>query len=127
MKFYKLLEEGKQELYPGCKNFSKQNFTIRLFLFKCIHGLSNVASRDLLDLLREAFPFAHIPESFHKAKNVMKDLGLDYEKIHACPIDRMLFWKENEKEDNYSVCGSSRWRTVNDPLTKESTKIPAKV
>ena len=53
----------------------------------------------------------------------MKDSGHDYEKMHACPIDCMLFWKEN----NYSVCGSSRWRTVNDPLTKESTKIPAKV
>jgi len=126
-KFFKLLEEGKQELYHGCENFSKLNFTIRLFLFKCIHGLSNVAFGDLLDLLREAFPFAHIPESFHKAKNVIKDLGLNYEKIHACPNDCMLFWKENEKENNCSVCGSSRWKTVNDPLTNESSKIPAKV
>ncbi|XP_049397375.1 uncharacterized protein LOC125861553 [Solanum stenotomum] len=126
-KFFKLLEEGKQELYHGCENLSKLNFTIRLFLFKCIHGLSNVAFGDLLDLLREAFPFAHIPESFHKEKNVIKDLGLDYEKIHACPNDCMLFWKENEKENNCYVCGSSRWKTVNDPLTNESSKIPAKV
>ncbi|XP_049387467.1 uncharacterized protein LOC125851762 [Solanum stenotomum] len=126
-KFFKLLEEGKQELYHGCENFSKLNFTIRLFLFKCIHGLSNVAFGDLLDLLREAFPFSHIPESFHKEKNVIKDLGVDYEKIHACPNDCMLFWKENEKENNCSVCGSSRWKTVNDPLTNESSKIPTKV
>ena len=84
-KFCKLLEEGKQELYPGCKKFSKLNFTIRLFLFKCIHDLSNVAFGNLLDILRETFPFAHIPESFRKAKNVMKDLSLDYEKNTCMP------------------------------------------
>lgn len=53
----------------------------------------------------------------------MKDSGHDYEKMHACPIDCMLFWKEN----NYSVCGSSRWKNIKDSLTNESTKIPTKV
>nr|XP_009757263.1 PREDICTED: uncharacterized protein LOC104210136 isoform X2 [Nicotiana sylvestris] len=57
-KFFKLLEEGKQELYPGCKNFSKLSFTIRLYLLKSFHGLSNVAFSDLLELIKEAFPFA---------------------------------------------------------------------
>nr|XP_009799788.1 PREDICTED: uncharacterized protein LOC104245807 [Nicotiana sylvestris] len=57
-KFFKLLEEGKQELYPGCENFSKLSFTIRLYLLKSLHGLSNVAFSDLLELIKEAFPFA---------------------------------------------------------------------
>ena len=61
-KLHKLLNEGKQELYSWCKNFSKLNFTIRLFLFKCIHGLSNMTFGDVLDHLREAFSFDHIPE-----------------------------------------------------------------
>ena len=52
-KFFKLVEEGKEELYPGCHNFSKLSFTVRLFLFKCLHGLSNEAFGDLLKLLRE--------------------------------------------------------------------------
>ena len=54
---------------------------------------------------------------------MLKDWGLYYEKIHACPNGCMLFWKEN----NCSVCDSSRWKTFNDPLTNESTKIHAKV
>ena len=33
-KFFKLLEDGKQELYPGCKNFLKLSFLIHLYLFK---------------------------------------------------------------------------------------------
>ncbi|XP_059291096.1 uncharacterized protein LOC132044618 [Lycium ferocissimum] len=126
-RFFKLVEEGKQELYPGCKNFSKLSFTIRLYLFKCIHGLSNVAFSDLLDLIKEAFPFAQLPESFNKAKKVIKDLGLGYEKIHACPNDCMLFWNDNAKKDNCSMCGSSRWKNVRDDLTNKNTKIPAKV
>ncbi|XP_059309701.1 uncharacterized protein LOC132060800 [Lycium ferocissimum] len=100
-KFFKLLEEGKQELYPGCENFNKLSFTIRLYLFKSLHGLSNVAFSYLLDLIREAFPFAQKPESFNKARQVIKDLGLHYEKIHACPNDCMLFWKDNEKADKH--------------------------
>ncbi|XP_060170525.1 uncharacterized protein LOC132601463 [Lycium barbarum] len=125
--FFKLLEEGKQELYPGCENFNKLNFTIRLYLFKSLHGLSNVAFSDLLDLIREAFPFAQIPESFNKARQVIKDLGLHYKKIHACPNDCMLFWKDNEKVDNCSVCGTSRWKSVGDASTNSRSKIPAKV
>ena len=32
-RFFKLVEKGKEELYPGCKNFSKLSSTIRLYLF----------------------------------------------------------------------------------------------
>ena len=51
-KFYKWVEDGKQELYSRCANFSKLSFIIRLYLFKCLNGLSNVAFNDLLDLLK---------------------------------------------------------------------------
>ena len=60
-RFFKLVEEGKEELYPGCHNFSKLSFTVHLFLFKCLHGLSNEAFCDLLKLLREVFPYAKLP------------------------------------------------------------------
>lgn len=43
-KFYKLMEEGRQELYPGCKNFSNHSFTIRLYLFKYVHGISHLVT-----------------------------------------------------------------------------------
>ncbi|XP_016544252.2 uncharacterized protein LOC107844322 [Capsicum annuum] len=126
-KFFKLLEDGKKQLYLGCENFSKLSFTIRLFLFKSLHGLSNVAFLDLLVLIKEAFPLALIPESFNKAKNVIRDLGPDYEKIHACPNDCMLFWKDNEKAENCSVCGTSRWKSVDGVSTTVRSKILARV
>ncbi|XP_021737236.1 uncharacterized protein LOC110703758 [Chenopodium quinoa] len=95
-KFFHLVEEGKKELYPGCKTFSKLSFIIRLFLFKCLNGLSNVAFGDLLELLREAFPMAELPKSFNESRNIVKNLGLDYINIHACPNDCILYRKEFE-------------------------------
>ncbi|XP_039134244.1 uncharacterized protein LOC120271636 [Dioscorea cayenensis subsp. rotundata] len=128
-KFYKLMEEGRQELYPGCKSFSRLSFIVRLYLFKCLHGLSNVAFGDLLDLLKEAFPDATIPGSFNEAKKTVRDLVLDYKKIHACPNDCMLFWDEHEEANNCHVCGASRWK-LEDKFANDNAKsstIPAKV
>ena len=62
-----------------------------LYLFKCLNGISNSTFNDLLDLLRGAFPDAKIPKTFDEAKNIVKDLGLDYRKIHACPNDCILY------------------------------------
>ncbi|XP_069145925.1 uncharacterized protein [Solanum lycopersicum] len=126
-RFFKLVEKGKEELYPECKNFSKLSFTIWLYLFKCIHKLDDVAFSDLLDLIRESIPFSQIPDSFYKAKKVIKELGLNYEKIHACTYDCMLFWNDNAKLDNCSVCGASRWKSVRNDLNNNVTKIPVKV
>ncbi|CAL5193876.1 unnamed protein product [Lathyrus oleraceus] len=79
-KFYKLINEAKQELYPGCESFSTLSFIIRLYLLKCLHGWSNASFTSLLELLKEAIPDLNIPESFNKTKAMIGDLGLDYKK-----------------------------------------------
>ncbi|KAH0701906.1 hypothetical protein KY285_016184 [Solanum tuberosum] len=84
-KFYNLVEEASQELYPGCTGFSKLSFTLRLYLLKCLHGWSNESFTSLLELLKEAMPELNIPPSYNKTKSMVKNLGLDYEKIDACP------------------------------------------
>jgi hypothetical protein len=131
-KFYKLINEAKQELYPGCENFSTLSFVIRLYLLKCLHGWSNASFNGLLELLKEAMPNLNIPESFNKTKAMIRDLGLDYKKIHACPNDCMLYWKEHENDETCSTCKASRWKEFTqvdsefeDP--KYDHKVPAKV
>uniref|UniRef100_A0A0A9DPE9 Uncharacterized protein n=1 Tax=Arundo donax TaxID=35708 RepID=A0A0A9DPE9_ARUDO len=37
--FYKLLDDASQELYPGCKDFSKLSFLVRLFHTKSLGGM----------------------------------------------------------------------------------------
>jgi hypothetical protein len=36
--FYRLVEDAAKELYPGCKNFSKLRFMIRLLHIKFLGG-----------------------------------------------------------------------------------------
>jgi len=109
-KFYDLINDANKELYPGCESFSTLSFIIRLYLLKCLHGWRNSSFIDLLQLLKEAMPNLNIPESFNKTKAMISDLGLDYKKIHACPQDCMLFWKENESLDVCSIFKPSRWK-----------------
>ncbi|XP_074374253.1 uncharacterized protein LOC141714644 [Apium graveolens] len=135
-KFYRLVKEGGQPLYPECKKFSRLSFLVRLYQLKCIHGFSESGFSDLLELIKEVFPHVNLPSSFSAAKGMIKDLGLDYQKIHACPNNCMLFWAENERLENCAKCGTSRWRVVEKKTKARSDanielasnpKIPAKV
>ena len=132
-KLYRRFEEGKQPLYPGCTKFTSLSFIIRLYSLKCVHGITESGFGDLLELIREAFPQARVPLSFNAAKAIIKDLGLDYQRIHACPNDCMIYWGVNEKEDACRTCGVSRWIIVEkkgageNNLEKVISKVPAKV
>ncbi|XP_056699487.1 uncharacterized protein [Spinacia oleracea] len=78
--FYKLMDEGNQELYPGCKGFSILSFFIRLFLYKTLYGLSNVAIDGLLQFIKEIIPEAKVPNNFNAARKTVGDLGFGYKK-----------------------------------------------
>ncbi|XP_063942812.1 uncharacterized protein LOC108203257 [Daucus carota subsp. sativus] len=133
--FYKLVQEGKQPLFPGSENFTQLGFIVRLYQLKCSHGFTESAFSGILQLLKEAFPNVNLPSYFSVAKKMIRDLGLDYEKIHACPNDCMLYWSENKDEIKCKFCGASRWvvpkkdsRAPSSTKVQEnSSKIPAKV
>nr|XP_017216852.1 PREDICTED: uncharacterized protein LOC108194417 [Daucus carota subsp. sativus] len=133
--FYKLVQEGKQPLFPGSENFTQLGFIVRLYQLKCSHGFTESAFSGILQLLKEAFPNVNLPSYFSVAKKMIRDLGLDYEKIHACPNDCMLYWSENKDEIKCKFCGASRWvvpkkdnrAPFSTKVQENSSKIPAKV
>ncbi|XP_021850392.2 uncharacterized protein [Spinacia oleracea] len=66
----------------------------------------------------------------------MNDLGLGYEKIHACPNDCMLYWGEFAGKSECHICHrSSWWKNVKEKEGESSVKdkgtckkgVPAKV
>ncbi|XP_074356115.1 uncharacterized protein LOC141695802 [Apium graveolens] len=124
-KFYRLVEDGKRPLYPGSKKISRLSFLIRLYHWKCLNGVTQTAFGEILQLLKEAFPDIEIPTSFNFAKNIIRDLRLDYQKIHACPNDYMLYCGKNQNEVSCNTCGVSRWRDTEEEHKKD--QIPAKV
>nr|XP_027120117.1 uncharacterized protein LOC113737066 [Coffea arabica] len=99
-KFYKLIDDFQQDLYNGCKNFSKLSFIIRLLHLKCLGKMSNKIFNMIVELLREAFPEAmtNLPSSYYEAEKLTNTLGLGYEKIDACPNDCSVYWVVLKKE-----------------------------
>ena len=102
---------------------------------KCLYGFNNIGCEAILKLFLQTLPPGHcIPNSIEKVRKVIRDLGLDYEKIHACTNDCVLFRKEYAKLDNCPVCGESRWKTVassdpdeTGPSRRSKKPVPRKV
>ncbi|XP_056688561.1 uncharacterized protein [Spinacia oleracea] len=134
--YKKLLEASEEKLYEGCINFSKLSFLLHLFHLKCMNHWSIESFNMLLKLILDAFPqILDFPSSYYYSKKMIKDLGLGYEKIDACPNNCMLYWGEFLKKDKCHVCGTSRWKktkdrgnVVSDQGTDTCKKgVPAKV
>nr|XP_043625605.1 uncharacterized protein LOC122597034 [Erigeron canadensis] len=132
-KFYEVLEDAKKELYPGCKKFSMLSFIIRLFHAKCVGECSDKGFSMMLDTVREAFPHASIPKSLYDLRKIIRELGLSYDKIDACPNDCMLYWNENKDKTKCDTCKLSRYKASDDDPEDDSStphtdkKIGAKV
>lgn len=108
--FYRMLKDASKDLYPNCP-ISKLAAIVHLFHLKCMGGWSNKSFTLLLEFLREILPQGNVlPKSYNETKNVIKGLGLSYEKIHACPNDCMLFRGDKANDEICSKCGASRWK-----------------
>ncbi|XP_056695544.1 uncharacterized protein [Spinacia oleracea] len=109
--YKKLLEASEERLYEGCINFSKLSFLLHLFHLKCMNHWSIESFNMLLKLILDAFPqILDFPSYYYYSKKMIKELGLGYEKIDACPNNCMLYWGEFLEKDKCHVCGTSRWK-----------------
>ncbi|RYR53458.1 hypothetical protein Ahy_A06g028586 [Arachis hypogaea] len=90
-RFQRLMRDYEQSLYPD-SGISRLSFIVKLFQMKCRNGWSNNSVDALLLFLKSIFPKENsCPTSFYDAQKVIRDLGLDYEKIDACVNDWILF------------------------------------
>ncbi|XP_055830880.1 uncharacterized protein LOC129899907 [Solanum dulcamara] len=123
-KFYKLLEDGKTELYPGCTKVSKLSFVVKLLHLKSLNHWSNKSMDELLRLFKEVLPEgSFVPSSFYEAKKVLHDLGLGYTKIDACQNDCILYWSDYVNAQSCPKCGKSRWKSVKPKGKKVAHKV----
>jgi hypothetical protein len=120
-KFYRLLRDAEQKLYPNCKTLTKLSFVVRLFQMKCLYGWSDKSIEGLLELFRLALPDGHlVPDSLYSAKKIIRDLGLDYEKIDACINDCVLYRNEYSSLEQCPICMESRWKSMENNAENES-------
>ncbi|XP_024200640.1 uncharacterized protein LOC112203982 [Rosa chinensis] len=90
--FLRFVEDGDKPLYPGCTRFTKLNGLVKTYNLKAKHGLSDACYSDMLILIGILLPEGNeVPGSFYEAKKTLCALGMDYQKIHACPNDCILY------------------------------------
>ncbi|KAL4555368.1 hypothetical protein LXL04_037986 [Taraxacum kok-saghyz] len=115
-----LLEECEKPLYEG----SKYNSLIGLLKYQHIKGdfgWSDASFDVLLRSIKDTLPENNtMPSSLYGTKKLLKGVGLQYEKIHACPNDCVLFRKEHKDASECPTCRTSRWK-------KNTTNVPSKV
>ncbi|CAH9092567.1 unnamed protein product [Cuscuta epithymum] len=126
-RFRELVEDSEKPLYSG-SNHSKLSGLMLLFNIKGKFGLSDQGFTALLEALSTLFPADNcIPKSMYEAKKVMKVLGLDYQKIHACRNDCILFHKQYTDLEKCPTCGESRWKEKKNGAISSAHRIPTKV
>ena len=125
--FTKLLNVAEKPLYPNCRKFTKLSALVKLYNLKARYGWSDNSFSELLGLLGEMFPLNNeLPLSMYEAKKTLNALGMEYEKIHACPNDCILYRNELKNASSCPTCGASRWK-VNSTRTRKRKGVPAKV
>ena len=109
--FKKLLQDAEKPLYPGCRKFTKLSALVKLYNLKARYGWSDKGFSELLGLLGEMLPLNNeLPLSMYEAKKTLNALGMEYEKIHACPNDCILYRNELKNASCCPTCGVSRWK-----------------
>ncbi|KAL6335840.1 hypothetical protein AAG906_040561 [Vitis piasezkii] len=111
--FETLLEDAQKPLYPGCRNFTKLSALVKLYNLKARYGWSDKSFSELLSILGDI-------------KKTLNTLGMEYEKIHACPNDCILYRNELKDATSCPTCGTSRWK-LDGTGSKKRKGVPAKV
>lgn len=107
--FKDILEDAKKPLCSGVEH-SKLFGLMRLYNVKGNYEWSDKGFFVLLEVLADILSNNNnLPKSMYEAKKTIKVLGLEYEKIHACPNDCIMYRNEFADLTQCPNCGASRW------------------
>ena len=87
----------------------------------------------LLKILKKKLPNNNeLPDRTYAAKKVVCPLGLEMQKIHACPNDCILYHGAYEDLNACQVCGALQYKIIRDDPgdvddERPRKRVPAKV
>ncbi|XP_047153067.1 uncharacterized protein LOC124824653 [Vigna umbellata] len=106
-----LKNNSEQELYPGCIKFTRLSATLKLFCLKARNAWIDKSFMELLELLKEMLPENNtLPICNYDGKKILCPMGLEYQKIHACLNDCVLYRDQYASMKVCPTCGSSRFK-----------------
>jgi hypothetical protein len=100
----------------------------RLMGMKSKYNFLNQCYTDIVKFIIDLIPAKHnMPKYLYQSKKIVADLRMDYEKIDACEIFCMFFWKEHNDDTECMHCGRSRYvKVVNEDGASVTTKVAVK-
>ena len=80
--------------------------------WKAKHGVSDKAFEGMLQIVKDKLPEKNeLPSTTYEAKQIVCPLGLEVQKIHACPNDCILYrGNDYKKLDACLVCTALRYK-----------------
>ncbi|XP_024178737.1 uncharacterized protein LOC112184731 [Rosa chinensis] len=123
--FTKFVDEAERPLFEDSEH-SKLEALVQLHNLKARFGMSDTCFSEILATVGSFLPKDNVlPQTHYEAKKTLTNLGLQYEKIHACPKDCILYRKQFSAATTCPKCGVSRWKLKRDKTIKVGQ--PAKV
>ena len=89
--------------------YTKLSALVKLYDLKARYGWFNKGFSKLLQLLEDMLPLNNeISLSMYEAKKTLSALGMEYQKIHACSNDCILYRNQYKDAIACLTCGKSR-------------------
>ena len=116
LKLQRRLEDHKKLLYPNCEADKKKlGTTLELLQWKAENGVPDKGFEKLLKILKKKLPKdKELPDSSNEENKVVCPLGLEVQKIHACPNDYILYHGEYEDLNACPICGALCYKISHD-------------
>ncbi|XP_031095106.1 uncharacterized protein LOC115999392 [Ipomoea triloba] len=127
--FETFFENSGKPLFSGCSKFTKLSSMLKLYNLKAKNRWSDKSFTELLKLLKDMLPDDNeLPCSTYEAKKMLCPLSIDIERIHACPNDCILYWKQYKDLHVCPKWGASRYKQKGyDDACEKKKGAPAKV
>jgi hypothetical protein len=133
-KLDRMLDDHNKSLYPKYQNgLKKLGSTLELLKWKAEKSLSNSGFEKLLKMMKNMLPKDNeLPTGTYEAKKVVCPLGLEVQKIDACPNDCILYRGDYENLNECLICTALRYKIRGDDpgdVEGEPTRkrVPARV
>ena len=117
IKFERMLEDHQKLLYVTCEEGQKKlGTTLELLQWKAKNGVSDKGFGELLTIAKKMLLKANEqPATTYVAKQIVCPLGLEIQKICACPNDCILYrGNQYENLDACPVCHASWYKIRQD-------------
>ena len=104
-----MIDDHQKLLYPDCQQGHKRlGTTLKFVQWKVKNGVSDKAFQGILKLVKNILPENNeLPSTTYEAKQVVCPMGLEVQKIDACPNDCILYRDDEYKKlDACPVCGA---------------------